>query len=227
MNLSVIVPVLDEEAALGPVLATARTGLAPGDELIVVDGGSSDRTVEVARRGGAEVIASERGRGRQMNAGAARARGDVLLFLHADTQLPAGFRSAIEGVLADGTACWGRFDVRFDEGGALLRLIAWLISRRSRLFRSATGDQAIFVRHADFEAAGGFREAHLFEDVEFVRRIRVRGAMAIPPAPVVTSSRRWRKDGVLATTLRMWSLKSLYLAGIPAKSLERFYADRR
>jgi rSAM/selenodomain-associated transferase 2 len=227
MILSIIVPVLNEEAALGPVLASARAGLGPGDELLVVDGGSSDRTVEVARLAGAEVVVSARGRGSQLNAGAARAGGDVLLFLHADTHLPAGYRGEIERGLADAATCWGRFDVRFDEGGPLLRLIAWLISTRSRLFRSATGDQAIFVRRAEFEAVGGFREAHLFEDVELVRRIRARGAMAIPSVPVVTSSRRWRKEGVIATTLRMWSLKSMYLAGVPAKTLERFYSDRR
>jgi rSAM/selenodomain-associated transferase 2 len=227
MILSIIVPVLNEEAALGPALEAVRAGLGPGDELLVVDGGSSDGTVEIARRAGADVVVSERGRGRQQNAGARLAKGDVLLFLHADTHLPAGYRAEIERGLADSEKCWGRFDVRFDEGGPLLRLIAWLISARSRLFRSATGDQAIFVRRADFEAVGGFREAHLFEDVELVRRMRARGAMATPSTSVVTSSRRWRKEGVLATTLRMWSLKSLYLAGVPAKSLERFYSDRR
>lgn len=227
MRISVVVPVLNEEAVLGPVLGAVRPGLATGDELVVVDGGSSDRTVEIARASGALVVESERGRGRQLNAGAARTSGDVLLFLHADTQLPRSWRSEIGRALEADAACWGRFDVEFDEGGALLRLIAWLISRRSRAFRSATGDQAIFVRRADFEAVGGYREAHLFEDVDFVRRIRSRGAMATPVSPVVTSSRRWRKDGVLRTTLRMWSLKSLYLAGVPAKRLERYYSDRR
>ncbi len=227
MILSVVVPVLDEEAALGPALASARAGLAAVDEVIVVDGGSRDRTMEIARRAGAVVVGSTRGRGRQMNAGAERARGDVLLFVHADTHLPPGFRREIERVLEDGRATWGRFDVRFDEGGVLLRAIAWLISRRSRLFRSATGDQAIFVRRKEFEAVGGYREGHLFEDVALVRELRARGAMAIPASPVVTSSRRWRKEGVWVTTLRMWSLKSLYLAGVPAEKLARFYSDRR
>jgi rSAM/selenodomain-associated transferase 2 len=227
MRVSVVVPVLNEEVALGAVLGAVRPSLTTGDELVVVDGGSSDRTVEIARASGALVVESERGRGRQLNAGAARTRGDVLLFLHADTRLPSAWRDEIERALDTADACWGRFDVEFDEGGALLRLIAWLISRRSRAFRSATGDQAIFVRRADFDAVGGYREAHLFEDVDFVRRIRPRGAMAIPASPVVTSSRRWRMDGVLRTTLRMWSLKSLYLAGVPARRLERFYSDRR
>ena len=227
MILTVVVPVLNEEAALAAALAAVRKGLAVGDELVVVDGGSEDRTIEIARAAGASVVRCERGRGRQMNAGAAGGRGDVLLFLHADTELPPAYRDEIERALSDRGACWGRFDLRFDEGGPLLRLIAWLITRRSRAFRSATGDQAIFVRREDFEAAGGYREAHLFEDVDLVRRIRGRGAMAIPDSSVVTSSRRWRREGVLRTTLRMWSLKSLYLAGVPAKTLERFYSDRR
>jgi rSAM/selenodomain-associated transferase 2 len=227
MILSIIVPVLNEEAALAATLAAARAGLGPADEILVVDGGSEDRTVEVARRAGAQVLEGERGRGRQMNAGASHASGDVLLFLHADTHLPTRFRAEIEFAFSRPSVGWGRFDLEFDEGGPLLRLIAWLISRRSRLFRSATGDQAIFVRRSDFEALGGYREGHLFEDVDLVRRLRERGAMAIPAAPVVTSSRRWRSEGVLTTTVRMWSLKSLYLAGVPAKKLERFYGDCR
>jgi rSAM/selenodomain-associated transferase 2 len=227
MILSVVLPVLDEEAALGPTLAAVRSGLEGDDELVVVDGGSRDRTVEIALSAGAEVVTGARGRGRQMNAGAALARGDVLLFLHADTHLPVGFRREISRALDDESVCWGRFDVRFDEGGPLLRLIAWLISRRSRLMQSATGDQAIFVRRREFEAAGGYLESHLFEDVDLVRRLRRLGGMAVPARPVVTSSRRWRKDGVWRTTFRMWSLKSLYLAGVPAQKLERFYSDRR
>jgi len=227
LRLSIVIPVLDEESVLGPTLAALRSGLASGDEVLVVDGGSRDRTGEIARDGGAEWIEGPRGRGRQMNAGAARARGDLLLFVHADTLLPPGFRGDLERLMADGSVAWGRFDLAFDEGGPLLRLIAHLISWRSRAFRSATGDQAIFVRRADFEATGGYLEELLFEDVDLARRLRSRGRMGIPAGRAVTSARRWRRRGVWMTTFQMWTLKSLYLAGVPAERLARFYRDER
>lgn len=227
MRLSIVIPVLDEESVLGPTLAALRGRLVPGDEVLVVDGGSRDRTAEIARDGGAEWIEGPRGRGRQMNAGALRASGDLLLFLHADTLLLPGFRGDLERLMADGAVVWGRFDLAFDEGGPLLRLIARLISWRSRAFRSATGDQAIFVRRADFDATGGYREALLFEDVDLARRLRSRGRMGIPAGRAVTSARRWRRRGVWVTTLQMWTLKSLYLAGVPAERLARFYRDER
>jgi rSAM/selenodomain-associated transferase 2 len=227
LRLSVVIPALDEEGTIGATLAAAGQGLQPSDEIVLVDGGSSDRTAEIGRASGVEVVASERGRGRQMNAGAAGAHGDVLLFLHADTTLPRGYREELAALLADGSVGWGRFDLDFDEGGPLLRLIARLISGRSRIFRSATGDQAIFVRRSLFESVGGYREALLFEDVDLARRLRAVAGMGIPPSRVVTSARRWRRRGVWPTTLRMWTLKSLYLAGVPAARLARFYRDER
>jgi len=227
MRLSVIVPVLNEETVLAPTLAALREGLDAADELLVVDGASTDRTVEIARAGGAVVVESPRGRGLQMNAGAARAAGDVLLFVHADTIVPAGYRAGLERLLHDADIRWGRFDLAFDDGGPLLRLIARLISGRSRMFRSATGDQAIFARRDDFEAVGGYREATLFEDVDLARRLRARGRMGVPGGRVTTSARRWRRRGVWATTFRMWTLKSLYLAGVPAQRLAKFYDDER
>lgn len=227
MKLSVVVPVRNEEACLGATLAALAAGLDAGDEVIVADGGSGDRTVEIARAAGALVVEGPPGRGRQMNLGAVQAKGDVLLFLHADTQLPAGFRRELEVLLAAPGFVWGRFDLAFDEGGPLLRLIAWLISTRSRIFRSATGDQAIFVRRGVFEAVGGYHEALLFEDVDLVRRLRPAGGMAIPKGRAVTSSRRWRNRGVWSTTLRMWTLKSLYLLGVPAARLAGHYEDER
>ena len=227
MKLSVVIPVLDEEAAIAATISTVLRGLEAGDELFVVDGGSRDRTVGVAEEAGVEVVASPRGRGNQMNAGAARVSGDVLLFLHADTDLPTQYRQELEALLADRRVTWGRFDLLFDEAGPLLRLIAWLISARSRLFRSATGDQAIFVRRAEFEEIGGYLEPFLFEDVDLARRLRERGRMGVPRGCVVTSSRRWRNRGVWATTLRMWTLKSLYLAGVPSARLRGHYRDER
>lgn len=222
-----VVPVLDEEAVLASTLTALALGLDAADEVRVVDGGSRDRTAEIARAFGATVLESRRGRGLQMNAAADGAPGDLLLFVHADTLLPAGWRRDLERVLSDPAVCWGRFDLAFDKGGLLLRLIARLISWRSRLMRSATGDQAIFVRREDFEAVGGYREETLFEDVDLARRLRGRGAMGIPRGRAVTSSRRWRNRGVWATTLRMWTLKSLYLSGVSSTRLARHYRDER
>jgi len=227
MRLSVIVPVRNEEACIAATLTDAARELRDGDELIVADGQSTDRTAVVAREHGARVLACRPGRGRQMNEAAALSSGDVLLFLHADTRLPAGYRADVEASLQGERVCWGRFDIVFDQGGLLLRLIAWLISTRSRIFRSATGDQAIFVYRRDFEALGGFREQILFEDVDLARRLRRQGRMGIPRGRAVTSSRRWQNRGVWATTARMWTLKTLYLCGVPAGRLARYYPDER
>jgi hypothetical protein len=155
------------------------------------------------------------------------ATGDVILFLHADTLVPATLRQDVEDTLRNPAVCWGRFDLELEQAGPLLRLIAWLISTRSRMFRSATGDQAIFVRRSVFEAAGGYREAILFEDVDLARRLRGYGRMGIPASRVVTSARRWHNRGVWATTARMWTLKTLYLAGVPAERLAKHYSDER
>jgi hypothetical protein len=130
-------------------------------------------------------------------------------------------------LLVEEEVTWGRFDLAFDEGGPLLRLIAHLISWRSRVFRSATGDQAIFTRRSTFVSLGGYREARLFEDVDLVRRLRRCGRMGIPAGRAVTSSRRWRNRGVWATTARMWTLKTLYLIGVPSERLAAHYDDER
>ncbi len=222
MRLAVIIPALNEESSIEGAVSSA----AAADRVIVVDGGSRDRTVALARAAGADVALSKPGRGRQLARGAAQAEGDVLLFLHADTRLPRNFRSEIERLVSEGVA-WGRFDVRFDQGGPLLRLIARLISLRSRWTRVATGDQAIFVVREVFERVGGFRESLLFEDIDLCRRLKRAGRMGIPASPVVTSSRRWRQGGTLRTTLLMWTLKSLYLCGVSAERLARFYRERR
>jgi rSAM/selenodomain-associated transferase 2 len=223
MTLAVIVPMLNEAPSIECALASARGA----NERIVVDGGSSDGGCDIALAMGATVLRSERGRGRQLDLGVRQSVSDFLLFLHADTQLPPDFRALIEESLCRSNAEWGRFDVRFDEGGRLLRLIAWLISMRSRLSRVATGDQAIFVSRTALAQVGGIREPDLFEDIDLCRRLKRYGPMAVPRQAVVTSARRWRKAGIWRTTLKMWLLKTLYLCGVRGAVLRRFYENVR
>jgi len=225
MNISVIVPVLNEEKNLAATLE-ALLRLAPY-ETIVVDGGSSDRTLLIAAGYPVKIISSERGRARQMNCGARQATGDVLLFLHADTRLPATAFADIAGALSDPGYVGGRFDVELDGDHWLLPLVGRMISFRSRMSRVATGDQAIFVRRAVFERMNGFEDVPLMEDIAFCRALKQLGEIACLRSRVVTSARRWEADGVWRTIVRMWTLKLLYLAGVSPMRLKQFYADTR
>jgi len=222
-RISVIIPALEEESAIASTIASA----AGADEVLVVDGGSRDRTREIAAAAGARLLTSAPGRGRQLAAGARAVSGDVLLFLHADTRLPADFANEVRRIVTTGGYTWGRFDLRFDRDTPLLALISRLISWRSRLTRGATGDQAIFVRRDAYERVGGISEDVLFEDVSLCRRLKRDGRMGVPAGVVITSSRRWRRGGTIRTSLLMWALKGLYLAGVPATRLARFYPDSR
>src|SRR3989441_324585 len=223
--LSVVVPTLDEAEALPATLAAARQ---PGvHEVIVVDGGSRDDTRAVACSLADRVLEAPRGRARQMNAGAAAARGDVLLFLHADTRLPAGYAQAVAGALADPAVVGGRFDVRLDAAGLAYRAIGRLISLRSRLTHVATGDQAIFVRRAVFERLGGYPLVPLMEDVALSRAMKRAGRVACLNETVTTSARRWQRHGVARTVLVMWALRAAYYAGVPPARLARIYPDAR
>jgi rSAM/selenodomain-associated transferase 2 len=225
MDITVIVPTLDEAAWIGAALAAARA--AGVREIIVVDGGSQDETARVARQYADVVLTAPRGRALQMNAGAAAARGDVLLFLHADTHLPAGFDTAVLTALADPAVVGGRFDVRLVPSTRLLALIGALMNLRSRLSRIATGDQAIFVRRAVFDEMGGFEPIPLMEDLAFTRNLKRRGRVACLTARVETSSRRWLVNGPLRTVLLMWWLRLLYFCGVEPERLRRYYADTR
>ena len=224
MRLSIVIPTLNEAEQIAATLAAAA---APGVEVLVADGGSADATVELARAAGAHVISANRGRARQMNAGAAAASGEVLLFLHADTRLPPGFDAAVATALADPAVVGGRFDVRLEPSTLWLDMVAALINRRSRWSRIGTGDQALFVRRAVFEAMGGFPDLPLMEDLAFSIALKRRGGIACLRQTVATSSRRWRKDGPLRTVLLMWWLRFLFWCGVPAERLKRRYADTR
>jgi rSAM/selenodomain-associated transferase 2 len=223
MRLSVVIPALDEGPRLARLLP-ALSRACPDAEIIVADGGSRDGTADVARsRAAVQLVEGPRGRARQMNAGARRASGDVLLFLHADTRLPDGAAGAIAAALADPGVVGGRFDVRFDSGRRLLAIVAWFMNARSRATSICTGDQAIFARRADFEAVGGYPDIPLMEDIELSRRLKARGRLAALRARVTTSARKWEREGPLRTIGLMWALRLLYFCGVAPERLHRWY----
>jgi rSAM/selenodomain-associated transferase 2 len=221
-KLSIVIPALDEALALPPLLAALQPLRARGCELIVVDGGSRDGTPALARPGADLLLATEPGRAGQMNAGAAAARGEALLFLHADTHLPAQADSLVQQALARGSL-WGRFDVHIVGRARLLKLVAALMNRRSRWTGIATGDQAIFVRRDVFERVGGFPAQPLMEDIELSRRLLRLGRPACLRPPVLTSGRRWETRGVWRTILLMWRLRWRYWRGESPAVLARAY----
>lgn len=224
--ISVIVPVLDEAAVLAETLAALQPLRAQGHEVIVVDGGSTDVGPSLAGPLADRVLRAARGRALQMNAGAAAAAGDVLLFLHADTRLPAGAAAALLAGLARSGRVWGRFDVRLSGARPLLRVVEWLMNLRSRLSGIATGDQAIFAQRRAFEAAGGYPEIALMEDLALSRRLGRISAPVCLAERVITSSRRWEQRGVLRTVLLMWGLRLAWTLGAAPERLARRYERR-
>ena len=221
-RISVIVPTHNEAGVIGGLLAALAPLRRQGHEVIVSDGGSQDATASLAADGADRVVAAPRGRARQMNAGAGVANGEVLWFLHADSALPEHPDALIAAALRGG-AEWGWFDVRLSGVHPLLRLVEWMMNRRARLSRIATGDQGVFVSRALFQAVGGFADIELMEDVELSKRLR-RHAQPCPIAtPLVTSSRRWERGGILRTILLMWRLRLAYALGADPSALARSY----
>ena len=194
-----------------------------GVELIVVDGGSVDATVEHARPLADHVVLSPKGRGRQMNAGSHNARGDILLFLHADTYLPPDADRLIAHGLAHSRRCWGRFDVGIAPKTALLAVVEAMMNLRSRLSGIATGDQAIFVECSVFRAIGGYREIALMEDIELCQRLKRISRPLCLRARVSTSPRRWLEHGVVRTILLMWRLRLAYFLSADPQQLAKRY----
>ena len=222
-RVSIVVPVLNEAEGITATLQALQPLRRDGAELIVVDGGSTDATLARCAGLADQLLSSARGRARQMNIGAQAATGTVLLFLHADTRLPDAALNQVRRALASGERDWGRFDVVIEGRSRLFPLIAWMMNWRSRLTGIATGDQAMFVRCASFDAVGGFVEQPLMEDIELSRRLRRRGRPACLKARVVTSGRRWEKHGVGRTIVLMWRLRLLYWLGVSPQRLAQAY----
>jgi rSAM/selenodomain-associated transferase 2 len=222
-RISIIIPALNEAAGIVETLRPLQPLRARGHEVILVDGGSADATVEIARPLADRVIASEPGRARQQNAGAEGADGNVLLFLHADTLLPPDAdRLVIDGLMATGRG-WGRFDVRLSGRAPALRMVERMMNLRSRATGIATGDQAIFVRRDWFRRAGGFPQIPLMEDVALSTALRRIGPPLCLRERVLTSSRRWEERGVLRTILLMWRLRAEYALGAdPVRLADRY-----
>ena len=221
MRLSIIVPMLDEAAQLPELLNHLLPLQRAGCEILLVDGGSTDGTVHRARLSGYTVLDAARGRAAQMNAGAAQASGEALLFLHADTRLPFGAQHLIRASLARSE--WGRFDVNITGRPWMLRVVSLMMNLRSRLTGIATGDQAIFVKRHLFEQLGGFPVLPLMEDVEMSRRLLTVSRPACLAQRVTTSGRRWETRGVWRTIWLMWCLRWAYWRGTQASELARRY----
>jgi rSAM/selenodomain-associated transferase 2 len=221
-RLSIIVPVLDEAPGIVATLQALQPLRAASAQIIVADGGSRDDSRALAQPLCDVLVTSARGRALQMNAGAALARGEVLLFLHADSVLPDGAALLIEAALAGG-AQWGRFDVAIEGRSPLLRVIAFMMNLRSRPSGIATGDQAMFCTRALFDHLGGFAPIALMEDIDFSRRALSLSAPACLRARVRTSGRRWEKHGVLRTIWLMWTLRLRYFFGADPQALAHRY----
>jgi rSAM/selenodomain-associated transferase 2 len=223
LRLSIIMPVLDEGEGIAATLDALADLRGLDVEVIVVDGGSSDATVQRARLRADRVLTAPRGRASQMNAGAAEATGDVLLFLHADTRLPTAAELVVLGGLERSGRVWGRFDVSIVGRHPLLAVVARMMSIRSRATGIATGDQAIFVKRDAFVAAGGFPEIPLMEDIALCKRLKRVGRPLCLRERVVTSGRRWERHGVLRTIVLMWRLRLSYFLGADPALLARRY----
>ena len=222
-KISVIIPCLNEEEHILATLAAVRTGV--NVQIVVVDGGSEDKTCDVVRSEDVILVEGVRGRGAQLNAGADHADGDILLFLHADTRVPLGFDTWIRRVMSEGRCRAGAFQLSIDGESRALRRVEWLTALRCRWFRLPYGDQGIFFQKAFFEELGGFPQQPLMEDFSLVRDAKRRAGFEMLPVSVVTSARRWEKlDAFRTTVLNQWIILAYWL-GVPPERLAKWYRN--
>jgi rSAM/selenodomain-associated transferase 2 len=225
--LSIIVPTLNEADCIVATLHALQPLRLRGAEVIVVDGGSEDNTLALANPLSDRALVAPRGRACQQNAGASIARGDTLLFLHADTLVPSDVDNLIAEALRDKTCVWGRFDVQISPPSKTLTLVAWAMNFRSRRTGIATGDQALFVRRSAFIQVGKFPDQPLMEDIALSKKLRTLSPPAALRARVTTAARRWQRYGVWRTIVKMWLLRLAYFFGVPATQLSRHYSNER
>ena len=223
-KMSIVIPVLNEGGRLIESLQSLQR-LRTDCELLVVDGGSSDDSLSLATPLADKILSAPRGRAKQMNAGAAEATGDILLFLHADTSLPSGATQTISDAVQQGHQ-WGRFDVSFDSNQTIFKLIALMMNLRSRITGIATGDQALFVTRSAFDAIDGFPDIALMEDIAISNRLKKLAQPFCLNEKVTTSARRWQQNGVLKTILLMWRLRLAYFFGADPSKLAAYYYRR-
>lgn len=224
VKISIVMPVLNEAATIVHCLQELQSARGRGVELVVVDGGSDDTSLDLARPLADQVLLAPRGRASQMNAGAAVASGNVLWFVHADTRVSEQHETKIAWATAYAWGGrWGRFDVRIDSTDPALALVSWMMNWRSRWTGIATGDQAIFVSRLLFERVGGFPDLPLMEDVALCKRLKCASPPVCLREQVVTSARRWEKHGVWRTIVLMWWLRAAYFFGVSPAILAHRY----
>ncbi len=222
-SISIIIPVLNEESQILSCLESLLACRRAGHEVIVVDGGSTDETCVLAQEHCDQLLHAESGRAAQMNYAASHARGQILLFLHVDTRLPADFAQHVVSALESPAAGWGRFDVSLSGRRLSFSIIARCMNLRSRWTGIATGDQVIFVRRELFEQVQGYASLALMEDIDLSRRLKRLVSPVCLPQRVITSSRRWEQQGVLRTVLKMWTLRLAYFFGVSSHRLAKLY----
>ncbi|GAV19838.1 N-glycosyltransferase [Mariprofundus micogutta] len=220
-----VVPVLNERRAISGMIK--HLSALDADELIIVDGGSSDGTCDILAASDVRWITTGPGRARQMNAGASICKSDILLFIHVDTLISSSNLMAVEKVMCDAAFVGGHFDVTLSGRNVAFRMIEWMMNQRSRLTRISTGDQCQFVRRSLFESMGGFPELALMEDIAFSTLLKRQGRIACLKEKVITSSRRWEQHGIARTVLLMWKLRFLYWLKRPASELALVYRNAR
>ncbi len=220
---SIIVPVLNESASIEKTLTYLKPALQHGHELIIVDGGSSDDTLEKCKQYTDRIFSSPKGRAMQMNLGANRASNNILVFLHADTQVPQNFTECIVNSLMSKQYYWGFFKVKLSGKHLVLKLISYFMNLRSCLSGIATGDQAIFISKTLFETINGFKEIPLMEDIELSRLLKKHSRPCCINSCVTTSSRKWENEGVLKTVYLMWKIRLLYFFGMSSDKLVKIY----